>query len=50
VELLFTKVPIHDMLEIFQEHITAADLPQDLSSLTEHCVSSTFFVHQGKFY
>jgi hypothetical protein len=35
VESLFTKIPIHDMLEIVQEHITAADLPQDLSNLIE---------------
>jgi hypothetical protein len=50
MEPVFTKVPMHDALEIIREHITAADLPQDLSSLIQHCVNSTFFIHHGKFY
>jgi hypothetical protein len=50
VESLFTKVLLYNMLEIILEHITAVNLPQDLSSLMDHCVSSTFFIHQGKFY
>jgi hypothetical protein len=50
VESLFTRAPIHDTLDIVWEHITAVDLPQDLSGLIEHCVSYTFFVHQGKFF
>jgi hypothetical protein len=38
------------MLDIIQEQIIAADLPQDLSRLAEHCVNSTFFVHKRKYY
>jgi hypothetical protein len=46
-ESLFTRDPTHDTLEIVREHMTSAE---DLFGRTEHCVTSTFFVHQGKFY
>jgi hypothetical protein len=43
----FTTIPVPDVVESVWEHITAVNLPQDISSL--HCVSSTFFIHWGKF-
>lgn len=48
VEWPFIRVPIHDISEVLLEHLTAAPLPQNLSILIGHCISTNFFVHQRK--